>query len=140
MNDKLQMMKGEWQMMNDEWQVMNNEYKVYCMITMITIQYCERLVNARIYPRISFLNAQKCRFKKSKFSNFKPTIFWLNQLVCGWLKKKIWSADLQALIINWLIAGWMLIKSGWLELTTKLFPKEWLKFLTLDIPVFIFIS
>ncbi len=46
-------------MMNNELQMMNNEYKVYCIITMITIQYCGWLVYEWIYLRILFFNAQK---------------------------------------------------------------------------------
>ncbi len=56
-NDKGWIPNDEWRMMKDEWQMLNDEYKVYCMITVITIQYCEWLVNARIYLRILFLSA-----------------------------------------------------------------------------------
>ncbi len=57
----------EWiQMMKDERQILNDEDKVYYMITMITMQYCEWLVNAWIYLRISFLNVQKCWLKSQK--------------------------------------------------------------------------
>ncbi len=60
------MMKDEWQMMKDEWQMLNDEYKVYSMIAMIATMYCESLVNAWIYLRISFHNAQKSWLKSQK--------------------------------------------------------------------------
>ncbi len=46
--------------------MLNDEYKVYCMITMITIQYWESSVNAWVCLRISFLNAQTSWIKRQK--------------------------------------------------------------------------
>ncbi len=44
------------QMIKDEWRMMNDGYEVYCLITMIKIQYSEWLVYASIYLSISFIS------------------------------------------------------------------------------------
>ncbi len=71
-----QMMKNDWQimkeercMMNDKWQMMTGVYKVYCTITMITIQYFEWLVNAFICLKHSFVNPYYVEFRY-KWSNY----------------------------------------------------------------------